>query len=100
VKSGFAPLIANDLSLRRAQFDPPPSNRRAITCAWISAAPSKIDRMRASHRMREIGYSSAKPLPPRHGWAAARHDERAEADSSFVHGTMLGDPKGRRPGEH
>jgi hypothetical protein len=42
----------------------PSSRRRAITWAWISAAPSKIDRMRASHRMREILYSSAKPLPP------------------------------------
>src|SRR3954471_19018448 len=34
------------------QFEPS-SRRRAITCAWISAAPSKIDRMRASQRMRE-----------------------------------------------
>src|SRR5215472_9444742 len=38
--------------------------RRAITCAWISAAPSKMLRTRASHSTREIGYSSAKPLPP------------------------------------
>ena len=35
-----------------------------MTCAWISAAPSKMLRMRASHRMRETGNSSAKPLPP------------------------------------
>ena len=36
-----------------------PSNRRAITCAWISAAPSKMLRMRASHRTRLIWYSVA-----------------------------------------
>src|SRR5262249_29361909 len=30
----------------------PSSRRRAMTCAWISAAPSKIDRMRASHSTR------------------------------------------------
>ena len=41
-----------------------PSKRRAITCAWISAAPSKMLRMRASHNTRLILYSSAKPLPP------------------------------------
>ncbi len=35
-----------------------------MTWAWISAAPSKIDRMRASQSTRLIGYSSAKPLPP------------------------------------
>ena len=35
-----------------------------MTWAWISAAPSKILRMRASHRMRDTGNSSAKPLPP------------------------------------
>ena len=40
------------------------SSLRAITCAWISPAPSKIFRMRASHSTRLIGYSSAKPLPP------------------------------------
>src|SRR5215467_13630897 len=43
---------------------PTESSRRAMTCAWISAAPSKMLRMRASHRMRETGNSSAKPLPP------------------------------------
>ena len=37
----------------------PPSNRLAITCAWISAAPSKMLRMRASHRIRLIWYSMA-----------------------------------------
>src|SRR5262245_46622646 len=42
----------------------PSSRRRAITCAWISAAPSKMLRIRASHRMRETGNSSANPLPP------------------------------------
>src|SRR6478672_5749155 len=42
----------------------PSSRRRAMTWAWISAAPSKIDRMRASHNTRLTGYSSAKPLPP------------------------------------
>src|SRR6185312_8679036 len=36
----------------------PSSNRLAITCAWISAAPSKMLRMRASHRTRDTGYSS------------------------------------------
>ena len=35
-----------------------------MTWAWISAAPSKIERMRASQRTREMGYSRAKPLPP------------------------------------
>src|SRR5262249_41652083 len=40
------------------------SSRRAMTCAWISAAPSKMLRMRASQRIRETGNSSAKPLPP------------------------------------
>src|SRR5262249_14618641 len=40
------------------------SSRRAMTCAWISAVPSKMLRMRASQRMRETGNSSAKPLPP------------------------------------
>src|SRR5262245_36384332 len=42
----------------------PSSRRRAITCAWISAAPSKMLRIRASHSMRETGNSSANPLPP------------------------------------
>jgi carbonic anhydrase/acetyltransferase-like protein (isoleucine patch superfamily) len=37
----------------------PSSSRRAITCAWISAAPSNTLRMRASHSTRLIGYSSA-----------------------------------------
>ena len=32
--------------------------------AWISAAPSKMLRMRASHSRREAGNSSANPLPP------------------------------------
>jgi hypothetical protein len=35
------------------------SSRRAITCAWISAAPSKMLRMRASHSTRLIWYSMA-----------------------------------------
>jgi hypothetical protein len=39
-------------------------NRRAMTCAWISAAPSKMLRIRASHKMRDTGNLSAKPLPP------------------------------------
>src|SRR3954449_230557 len=55
------------------------NSRRAITCAWISAAPSKMLRMRASQRMREIGNSSVNPLPP---WictalSAAAHATRA-----------------------
>ncbi len=37
----------------------PPISPRAMTCAWISAAPSKILRIRASQRMRLISYSSA-----------------------------------------
>lgn len=41
-----------------------PSNRRAITCACISAAPSKMFRIRESQRIRLIPYSSANPLPP------------------------------------
>ena len=41
-----------------------PSSRRAMTCAWISAAPSKMFRIRASQSTRLIGYSIAKPLPP------------------------------------
>ncbi len=40
------------------------NSRSAMTCAWISAAPSKIDRMRASARSRDTGNSTAKPLPP------------------------------------
>ena len=35
-----------------------PMSPRAITCAWISAAPSKMLRMRASHSTRLISYSS------------------------------------------
>ena len=35
------------------------SSPRAITCAWISAAPSKMLRMRASQSTREMAYSSA-----------------------------------------
>ena len=60
-----------------AQF-PPSSSRRAITCAWISAAPSKMLRMRASQRIREIGYSSAKPLPP-WIWSALSADDPGDA---------------------
>jgi len=41
-----------------AQFRPE-SRPRAITWAWISAAPSKMLRMRASHSTREMRYSSA-----------------------------------------
>lgn len=37
----------------------PPIVPRATTCAWISAAPSKMLRMRASHSTRLISYSSA-----------------------------------------
>ena len=48
----------------RPQLTRPSSSRRAMTCAWISAAPSKMLRMRASHSTRLTGYSSAKPLPP------------------------------------
>src|SRR5690606_9968746 len=44
--------------------DHPSRRRRATTCAWISLAPSKIDRTRASTSRREAVYSSAKPLPP------------------------------------
>ena len=36
------------------------SSRRAITWVWISAAPSKMLRMRASHRTRVIWYSVAR----------------------------------------
>jgi hypothetical protein len=53
-----------------------PSRRRAMTCAWISAAPSKIERMRASQRTRLIGYSSAKPLPP---WICSALSAAAQA---------------------
>lgn len=35
------------------------SNPRPMTCAWISAAPSKMLRMRASHSTRLISNSSA-----------------------------------------
>ena len=39
-------------------------SRRAMTCAWISAAPSKMLRIRASQRSRLASHSSAKPFPP------------------------------------
>ena len=38
---------------------PRPNSPRAMICAWISAAPSKMFRMRASHSTREIGNSIA-----------------------------------------
>jgi hypothetical protein len=55
-----------------------------MTWAWISAAPSKIDRMRASHRMREIGNSIAKPLPPWICTALSALDQAMRAASSFA----------------
>lgn len=62
---GAFSFLFNSLRFQFPPFQfPPCSSRRAITCAWISAAPSKIERMRASHRIREIRYSSANPLPP------------------------------------
>lgn len=50
--------------VRRMSASHPSTSLRAITCAWISAAPSKMLRMRASQSTRLTGYSSAKPLPP------------------------------------
>ena len=45
---------------RMSNLDQRPAiSPRAITCAWISAAPSKMFRMRASHSTRLISYSSA-----------------------------------------
>ena len=55
-----------------------------MTCAWISAAPSKIDRIRASHKTREIGYSSAKPLPPWICTALSAADQATRASKSFA----------------
>src|SRR5262245_10918921 len=60
------------------------SSRRAMTCAWISAAPSKIDRMRASQRIRETGNSSAKPLPPWICTALSALAQAMRAASSFA----------------
>ena len=48
-----AGFVQEDDQLRAA------TSPRAMTCAWISAAPSKMLRMRASHRMRLISNSSA-----------------------------------------
>ena len=49
---------------RRFALQLDPSNRRrAITFAWISAAPSKMLRMRASQRMRETGLVEDVNLP-------------------------------------
>ena len=68
------PLGAHAVPLRgplSGASAPPPgpgaqaSRRRlATTCAWISLAPSKIDKTRASTKSREARYSMAKPLPP------------------------------------
>ncbi len=54
-----APLFAADPRVPRARQLRPPTSPRAITCACISAAPSKMLRMRASHSTRLISYSSA-----------------------------------------
>src|SRR6185436_2292785 len=62
----------------------PSSRRLAMTCAWISAAPSKIDRMRASHNTRLTGYSSAKPLPPWIWSALSAAAQAARAASSLA----------------
>ena len=52
-------LQSLDVSERRRRRDQASSSRLAITCAWISAAPSKMLRMRASQSTRLIGYSIA-----------------------------------------
>src|SRR6185503_901275 len=62
----------------------PSRRRRAMTCAWISAAPSKMLRMRASHKMREAGNSSAKPLPPWICTALSAFAQATRAASSFA----------------
>src|SRR5215510_7763896 len=60
------------------------SSRRAITSAWISAAPSKIDMMRASQSNRDTGNSSAKPLPP---WICTALSAAAQATRAVqIHG--------------
>src|ERR1051326_8877307 len=69
---------------RRAPQLPRSSRRRAITCAWISAAPSKMERIRASHSTRETGYSSAKPLPPWICTALSAAAQATRAASSFA----------------
>ena len=52
--------VLSSVPLRRRGFQLRPVRRpRAMTWAWISAAPSKMLRMRASHSTRLIGYSSA-----------------------------------------
>src|SRR4029078_7342550 len=70
-----------------------------MTWAWISAAPSKIDRMRASHRMREIGNSMAKPLPPWICTALSALDQAmrdAARDMRAVVGVGPGDASGKQ----
>ena len=61
--AGIDPVItaflAPDPGLPLAHQLRPSIRPRAITCAWISAAPSKMLRMRASHRIRLISNSSA-----------------------------------------
>src|SRR5258707_6104661 len=70
------------------QFEPS-SSRRAMTWAWISAAPSKIDRISASHRMREIGNSIAKPLPPwRRGSLDLTSQVRDEREEIFLYADL------------
>ncbi|AWB23925.1 GGDEF domain-containing protein [Methylobacterium currus] len=73
---------------RRPRRPDPPyctsSRRRAMTWAWISAAPSKIDRMRASQSRRLTGYSRAKPLPPWIWRALSAAAQATRAASSFA----------------
>src|SRR5262245_16948501 len=72
----------------------PSSSRRAMTCAWISAAPSKIDRMRASHNRRDTGYSRAKPLPP---WICTALSAAAQATRAAISFAMPASRSQRRP---
>src|SRR5262249_3668690 len=72
----------------------PSSSRRAITCAWISAAPSKIERMRASQSSREAGNSSANPLPP---WICTALSAAAQATRAARSFAMPASRSQRRP---
>src|SRR6185295_10859488 len=77
-----------------AQLPRSSNSRRAMTLAWISAAPSKMLRMRASHKTRLIGYSSANPLPP---WICSALSAAAQATRAASSLAMPASRSQRRP---
>src|SRR6202012_5795773 len=76
-----------------AQFAPS-RRRRAITCAWISPAPSKMLRMRASASTRLTGCSTAKPVPP---WIWTALSAAAQAMGAATSLAMPASRSQRRP---